>query len=284
MEAQSQNQIPNFIRYPNGDSLKFFCNVQDNTFIPGVIDNLLGQSLNTANITRQSAVDGWGNIKIPRPDSLVRATPGVHNGTRAPNPWLAVAPGNKKIDYSSLIGIPLWDIPDQGTANFSLEWPIYDTECHWETPGYNETEWEKIVKSHETNEDLVPCPNNIISNSSVLTSNFTETAVYQQQLSNSSSPSYIHLQYSVPGSHVIDNVHYTGFRVGCKLRTYHVEAEVFCQNGACSVAKIRRSEDDWRPDFLTPVSPLHSSLPSKEHFRKLIIASGVTFHSHMTLP
>ena len=100
MEAERQKQIPNLIHYPSGGELGYFCDVEENILIPGVVNDLLTKSLNTANVTKLSTVDKWGNVEIPGLGFLINTTHDVDNRAPAPNPWVAVAPGDKNIDYS----------------------------------------------------------------------------------------------------------------------------------------------------------------------------------------
>lgn len=224
-----------------------------------VINALFSASLLAPDSTRSGPTDTWANIKIPASKYVLDLQP---------NAWRTFDTASGSINYSSLVGVPTWCVPDQGTASFNLNWPIVDTDCHWEQPGYSELEWCKFCNNH-------PDPNNALCETyntaqqcilnettgevqgqtsdgglSVITSNVPYNLT---QLYSNSTPQYMDILFSVRNSHKVNNISYPGSKSRCRLRTVRVEAGVLCNDGACHVSKVRKSNDP-RPDFINPVS------------------------------
>lgn len=227
-----------------------------------VINSLFSASLLTPDTTRDSPTDTWDNVKIPASMYVSNLEPSI---------WYTVGTDTEPTNYSSLVGVPMWGVSKDGTANFSITWPIFDTECQWDRPGYTQLEWCQFSSNHsdsstscqnttqkcvvnETTGMFVSGPYNI--GPSVLTSNFTSygpTYWEQSQLNSSSAAHYVDILYSIHDNPTYDNILYAGSKQRCQLRTTRVDAEIFCTNGACRVSRFRKSNDS-KPDFINPVS------------------------------
>jgi hypothetical protein len=230
---------------------------------PNLINALFSSSFVAPNSTKHSAVDTWNNVKIPNPRSVFNQS----NDDLRMNPWQIIDPASTT--YSSFIGVPLWNIPAQGTANFTLEYPVFETDCQWQLPGYTGQEWCELSGTllsgsdpylnttcvvNETTGVILSGPT--YDGQSFLQSNWVDAAGDKVVGNNPGElPKYVDILFGVTDSHQIGDIRYYGSKSSCTIRTAHVEAEVLCTDHACGVSRVRRSEKDLRPDYLTPVSP-----------------------------
>ncbi|KAI9733972.1 MAG: hypothetical protein M1834_002629 [Cirrosporium novae-zelandiae] len=79
-------------------------------------------SLMSPDKTLESPMDVWGNIKIPRIDSLM-----LQDTANTGNPWREVDPDN--VTYASYIGIPVAGIPSVGNSSFTIESFHFNVNC-----------------------------------------------------------------------------------------------------------------------------------------------------------
>lgn len=235
---------------------------------PNVINGLFVSSLLSPNTTRHSAVDSWGNPKIPSPRIVLNQT----SDDLSSNPWEVVNPATTS--YSSLIGIPIWDVPELGTANFTIEYPVFETDCHWVYPGIDAMEWCELsgplVSTISPSTNLTCVLNKTTGfvqgpywdGESFLDSEWSNTSyniIFNE--TDAALPKDVDIIYNILDIHMVDNVSYPGSSAKCILNTDHIEAEVFCTNGGCGVSRMRRSVKELQPQYLNPVSPLVFCLP-----------------------
>lgn len=128
---------------PTSETVNYFGGLSHYVTTPIVINALISVSLAAPNSTTLSPRDTWGNVKLP-------ASHYVKDGEYSMVHQLSDNEGllPNETEYSSLIGIPIWDVPQQGNMTFSFEWPIYDTDCHWEH-NYTDLEYCKSCSGGE---------------------------------------------------------------------------------------------------------------------------------------
>lgn len=254
------------------DSFDYFGGVSHQVSTPTVINALISSSFLAPDSIMNGPLDTWGNVKIPSSSYLANLEDGN---------WYDINTASGSHNYTSVIGIPVWGDIEQGTAHFSLSWPIYETDCHRVLPGYTEMEWCQFTLSLGASQDIScqdqygnvgTCPT---------TGTITDQCIYNEttrhvmgpvysgpgilnsdsawwndpnlgQLNITSEPQYIGMNYTVVDFHIINNVSYSGSMFTCELRTIHTEAEVTCTDGACHVSSFRKSINP-NPDFLNPV-------------------------------
>lgn len=249
--------------YPNAYTNNYFGGLAHYDTTINVVNGLFVSSLLSPNSTRRSAVDSWGNPKIPSPRSVLNQS----NNDLSLNPWQAVDPATNS--YASLIGLPLWNVSGEGTTNFTIEYPVFETDCQWQLPGIDNLEWCRLSGTQFSNvgtQTNTTCVLNTTTGNvrgpnwnsgSFLTSAWSNDSAHSGQDGTSTSlPEYVDIIYNIPDYHKVGNISYQASRAICTIRTDHVEAEMICANGGCGVSRLRRSEKELQPDSLNPVSPL----------------------------
>ena len=73
---------------------------------------------------KRSPVDIWGNLKVPLMSSL--ALDASSNGTG----WYDIEAFTEDVPYSSLIGIPVGNLPRTGNTTFTVESSYFDIGCY----------------------------------------------------------------------------------------------------------------------------------------------------------
>ncbi len=242
----SKARTLSFQFYQRADTLYYFGGLSHYTSQINVINGLMVSSLSSPNSIRRSAVDTWGNPKIPSPRSILNQT----NDDLSLNPWQTVNPATTS--YASLIGVPIYNTPAHGSATFTIEYPVFATDCKWQHPGIGSLEWCQLsgplLLSTDPDTNTTCVLNK--ADGSVRGPYYGGGSFLTSQWSNK----YIDIIYSIADSHKVGNVWYQGSRADCILKTTHLEAEIICTNGACGVTRLRRSEKELQPDNLTPVS------------------------------
>ena len=118
-DTVTSNSTANMAYFNNSAQETLFC--QEATFANSLnaINALYSTSLMSSNESKVSHEDLWGNIKLPRPQSLPQA--GV-------NQWIEVPYGHR--DFISLIGIPLAGKELAGAMAFEVEHMYYEVQCN----------------------------------------------------------------------------------------------------------------------------------------------------------
>lgn len=219
-----------------------------------IVSSLFSASLLTPDTIRNGPTDTWGNIKIPASQYVADLVVGD---------WYVFDRANDKIEHSSLVGVPTWNIPTQGTANFSLSWPIFNTDCHWDNHVYTALEWcyvhfntSSTISDTQTqqciqNETSAHADEQYQERDAFMSSSFLRSTPWNEsQFDDGSSPHYVDITLSVSNQH---NYTHPGLKLDCVLRTIRVEAEVFCSDDDCQVSRMRKA-NDAKQDFINPVS------------------------------
>jgi hypothetical protein len=102
-------------------------------------DNVYAACLLQSNATRLSSLDSWGNLKIPRLQSLKAFSPNM-----PADQWTDVS-SEEDIEYSSLVGLML-ELPSQATGTtmrFPVEATYLDTDCAGK---FSTTSYPKLIE------------------------------------------------------------------------------------------------------------------------------------------
>lgn len=111
------------IRYFNTDSSPGF---GEGDFWNGPsLNALFSSSLMAPASIRNSSMDLWGNVKIPDISRISENDTLSANSTS----WINIPQGNN-ITYSSVLGIPLSEIPKQGNTTFLIETSYIALDCY----------------------------------------------------------------------------------------------------------------------------------------------------------
>lgn len=264
-KAVVQSQVT--IYGATAETIQYFGGSSSEVTTSSVINALFSASLLAPDNIRTGPVDSWGNYKIP----AVKYISNLDSDT-----WYTTDPNSQSMNYSSLVGVPTWGLPKQGTVNFTVTWPIFYTDCSWDRPGYTALEWclnislsectttnnvclqgnESCVLNQTTGQVAGPFyygPGIFRSDTWDGMNASDPASVNVTQLKSNSPPQYVDITYSTVNTSEINNITYVGLKAQCKLRTTRVEAEVFCTDASCGVSRFRKSNDS-RPDFINPVS------------------------------
>ena len=274
--TEASNSSQQLIYAPVAGTTHWFGGLIHLDDVQGGVNALISASLLAPNETSNAPADTWGNPKIPVSDYILnlKRNDSLHDNTSV---WQDMSKVGKDIRYSSLIGVPLWDVPAQGNAVFTVRWPITSTDCTWKGHAYNVKEWCDFSNAwYNTPSQFLynggMCTYNtttksnigyILQGGSTLSSEFlhsTNTSTvgtqHAHQLTIDSPPSYIDVNYTIYNPLTAENSskpYNYGASATCLLKTIHADVEMSCTDGKCHVARMRKSNDP-RPDFLSVVS------------------------------
>ena len=197
-----------FTEYGSGDIASLFTQP----------DALFAASLSSPVSTKASAVDTWGNVKIPMLETMNSST--VDN-----DGWMSTNVDN--MTYASLIGLPISPLPADAKINFYVETAYWYLTC----------------SSLRLIEDLTPCygrfEEGYYPNSTAINGSVHGMELYSEQRDPSplmiSTGDYRHLDYCGW------NADYTCTGAKCTMAMSYVEITVEFYKQACSVYHIRRS-------------------------------------------
>lgn len=251
-EASTESQLPVYAAV--AETLRYFGGGAHAMTTQTNINGIFVTSLMAPQTASNGPTDTWGNVRIPASHYVEDLEPGT---------WYTADESSGFTDYSSLVGIPVWGVPDKDTVNFSITWPIFNTDCQWKQPGYSDLEWCYFSLNHTKSTEQQNCTYNATDGTvqgpsykglPVMTSTdpLWLTEVFVPQLNSSSNPVYMAFAYSMLDDHEVDGVGYPGSKAECKLRTVRAEAQVFCASGACRVTRLRRTIEA-KPDFINVV-------------------------------
>jgi hypothetical protein len=147
---EEKTVTPVSIVAPFGETMNYFGGLSHYVNTPVVMNSLVSVSLAAPNSTTLSPRDTWGNVKLPAARYV--HTEALEYQSATAN-QLSASKGQgllpNETEYSSLIGVPLWDVPEKGNLTFDIEWPIFDTDCQWQR---NLTELEYCQTCYQGNE------------------------------------------------------------------------------------------------------------------------------------
>lgn len=198
--------------------------------------------------------DAWGNVKIPRIESL-----DISNANS--DGWIPFIPDSAE-SYSSLLGIPIVGIPTTGSTGLTLESSYITLDCPsvvsnasfnassgntltiicdhcpnasvaggWQNGSFTKPQIDRI-------RDLLGVSIATASNSSG--ESFSQVIDFYSINSNGINPLDPTVATPIPYTHV-----------QCTASQSHVETMVNCTNNSCHVSAIRYSLTDHRPSNIT---------------------------------
>ncbi|KAJ2902878.1 hypothetical protein MKZ38_010689 [Zalerion maritima] len=193
-------------------------------------------------------VDSWGNVKVPRLEKLEGA--GDEYG------WLDFPGAASVEDYSSLLGLPLIGIPNEGAVEFPMESSYVTLNCH-ALPGEitSFTDNGGVALSCPTCFELLDFTNTTESSKALIASRSAGFVGPPLTTVNETSLIVSRGGYD-PRNYYQREIHFetlsiqnTNVPMGhqyCNVTESHVESMVLCEDGACAVKKMRSSRTDPR--------------------------------------
>lgn len=170
---------------------------------------------------KQSPRDSWGNLKIPFLDSSIGFVEDQHSQ------WSTVDWGNYDVS-SSLLGIPVDNIRDEGKTSFNFEASYFDLDCpvriscrYLDVPGCKEFDASLSADRR------VEVFGKIVRVS------------YNRYLESRSNSTNLHM---LPRKFLFTfEQSEESFLTLCDMTTVHVEMRVSCVEAICDVTSIRNS-------------------------------------------
>lgn len=189
--------------------------------------------------TKSSPRDSWGNPKIPRIDTLNRSS--ADN-----NDWIDVSQDLTVESFTSLFGLSLLGVPDEGTVEFSIE------------SAYVELNTVSVIPNDtDTKSDLLPlqatCPRCIED-----IYDLDDRGIFQGRLAQLLGPPWMQPNSTQLAQESSTEAGLIVFQQP-SLKTYLsfevtqvlVETLMVCEEGICKATKIRTSTTDDRPRNIT---------------------------------
>ncbi|KAF9882740.1 hypothetical protein FE257_005331 [Aspergillus nanangensis] len=205
-------------------------------------DSIYTASLLASKQAHASPRDLWNWPKIP----LLQTLPSNRSGSNA---WRGCNQGNTTT-YSSLIGLGLQGIPPDSDAEFPVESSYFDLDC--QTVALNISEGAAFDKMgggvlHHNATNLFHTYANIPNAPALAYSNLFIDTTY-----NFSSPAQSHVNLFYGSRNNIPPPYSRTSLFNCTISTIHVESWISCKNASCAVARMRKLENNTRPESWTP--------------------------------
>jgi hypothetical protein len=201
------------------------------------VDALFLSAMAAPPTIKNSSLDSWGNLKIPMIESL----PGYLEGQA--QTWLVVDGGNTETPpvYSSLLGVPIANIPRDGNTTFNLETSYWSLNC----PSLEEvTSYTDMLNLLNISSGTATEPNWVATwgglNSS--TPMLTPSGQFRCNATDPETPARV-IQYVSYDS----NTSGVGTKAVCTIQTSYVELSISCDGWNCNVNKIRQSTLPHQP-------------------------------------
>ncbi|KAE9373541.1 hypothetical protein N431DRAFT_374078 [Stipitochalara longipes BDJ] len=209
------------------------------------LNALFASSLMAPASIRNSSMDLWGNVKVPDFSRLTSSA----NSTG----WTNVPVPVPNATYSSVLGIPLGNLPKQGNTTFSIETSYIALDCY-----NNITATEEFYNYTEIGSHNGTMPNGTFyavigpstgssDNSSTFSGDFMRTfslainGFYDDGVYGSVLESINDTRIYEPWT-ILYQTKYGGVSAWCPITTKYVESAVECAGTDCSVVAIRPSQ------------------------------------------
>lgn len=221
-----------------------------------------------------SSSDLWGNVKIP----LMHTLPSYTNSTS--QDWLVVPQDNKTI-FTSLSGIPVIDLKEATTTNFTAESTYFNLTCSNSMVFTNgEDDTGSAVESFRNWTGPLLVHNNVSAapfyDSNRGWSSFMIDTTWNASVNGyNSSMDLIYASQNVTGSYEL-----TAYK--CSLGYTRVESLLNCDGLNCYVSKMRPSRNNTISTVVTPWNSL-SIVPLYNFILNFPFAAGAQ-HSAVTSP
>jgi hypothetical protein len=235
--------------------------------------------------TKVGPEDPWGNVKIPNLESLSHLTSNASGWIEVPTSF------TDPESYSSLVGLPIVGLPENGSSTFTMEDTYLSVECgqfsqhHY--PGNNNatnflqtnyTKLEELAPGQVWNNKTEQQPFGLAADGSSRISFFMDTTrsfpwgFYEKSEEintnlgrldgfighyNSSMVSETEMNTKrellyVSQYALEEDDDALGLNIAkCALSQHHVEALIQCDGSRCTTIKLRNSTTDTRPTTLT---------------------------------
>jgi hypothetical protein len=233
-------------------------------------------SLIAPNQTQSGTQDTWGNIKVPRIESLTPNSP-------QSNQWYPVP--STGISYSSLVGIPVAAIPNRGNSTFIMSSSYYSLSCPKGPeliPSDNEVVWSDADHTNSSTTGGIGgyvkgSHQPVIGTGSsryykdgswVTTFSIGSFGPFTDYGKTASKPMSIYFQSETDD---ISNDNDAITALNCVITFTNVDSRVECQGQTCGVTSMRLSPGRPYPDLNTP---LGDSQLAWEYFDNFEVASG----------
>ncbi|KAI1408323.1 hypothetical protein F5Y13DRAFT_204858 [Hypoxylon sp. FL1857] len=212
------------------------------------INSAFLSSLSTPLSVRESPMDPWGNIKIP----VLESFPGYTDQIE----WVPISGYSETTPYSSLIGVPVANIPRTGVTEFSLETAYWNIRCPKYRPAHtskDEPWWEEVDVPISNSGDVELICNKTISDKSNVDGVVTRRTVLLVRTRESDVVRRCHDKNTedIPSRQLFfqsqnSSRTYSEMRASCTLKTTYIEALVKCHGWDCGVEQLRRSRRPQR--------------------------------------
>lgn len=189
--------------------------------------------------TKSGPRDSWGNPKIPRIDMLNRSAADM-------NGWIDVSQDLSVESFTSLFGLSLLGVPDQGTVEFRIE------------SAYVELNTVSVITNDtDTKSDLLPlqatCPRCIED-----VFDLYDRGVFQGRLAQLLGPPWMQPNSTQLAQQSFTETGLIVFQqpssktdLSFEAKQVLVETLMLCEEGICKATKIRTSATDDRPQNIT---------------------------------
>ncbi|KAI8964326.1 hypothetical protein F5Y11DRAFT_102623 [Daldinia sp. FL1419] len=244
-----QNLTLDFLDFSNASSPVALSSV-DIVNLLDVIDSSFVSSLVSSASISQSPMDPWGNIKIPFIENL----PGYDSANE--DEWIPYSGYTETTPYSSLIGVPVSNIPKTGNTEFTVEASYWNIRCpEFGSPeGYDDEYWFETIFNASAGCTLGTLQCTIFDHSISLPDGLTTEGArspwgWIMSLSRESDRESRCTAAStddIPQRQLFVRTRNTGAHkptaANCTMGTTNVEASVNCNGWDCKVDRVRRSQ------------------------------------------
>ncbi|TKA61968.1 hypothetical protein B0A49_09811 [Cryomyces minteri] len=213
-------------------------------FMP-IVKSLLNAVLLSPDDSKRAPQDTWGNVKIPRLETL-------NASAKDPEGWINI-PANPAVEsYSSLVGLSVVGIPSDADSTFNLESSYISTNCFAsaKTP-YTSVDWDGIVGQvwagrnplNATNDDNTAAPDLTIFLDTYMDLNDDARlsgyfGLQNTSLSNSSLSPTVNETRKIAFGSVAPDQNGTSVDMvffNCSVAETHVETIVNCSGKQCAL-------------------------------------------------
>ncbi|KAI1655526.1 hypothetical protein F4813DRAFT_161875 [Daldinia decipiens] len=247
-------QIPHnltlsFLDFSNASSPNSLSSV-DVINLLDVIDSSFVSSLVSPASISQSPMDPWGNIKIPFIENL----PGYDSAGE--DEWIQFSGYSEATPYSSLVGIPIANIPKIGDTEFTIEASYWNFRCpDFGFPEhYDDDYWYQAINNASAGCTLsnlqctifnssISLPDGLVTEGARTPSSWIMSLTRDDERERRCAAGPTD---NAPARRLFFRTRNTGAHkptaANCTMGTTNVEASVNCKGWDCKVDRLRRSQ------------------------------------------
>jgi hypothetical protein len=223
------------------------------------VNPVFASAILSPNQVKAATEDSWGNVKLPRLESLDSSLADRDGWITVPSTGMTVE------NYTSLVGIPVIGRSVDQDADFSLETSQLTTECEPFQQTFLDTNdftgLEKLVPGKtlfNISKDNNPWETSTFFLQSVVPNEFPGPGVETPRLDtffgfldDSRLEKPLEKRIFTYASGFFSNRSFAVNVANCSIGQVHTETAVRCRNSRCSPTRIRRSQSDKRPEEIT---------------------------------